>query len=88
MIIWYVISHTVTTLSLLVISAMDKVRDASLRDQDTKLLTYCMERELVICPRCRIAFRVTGLDEQMNVEWKCGCCGCEFREYPTHTKET
>ena len=87
MIIGYALLHTLGVLLLNALSITDKVNANAMSEQDSALLEYCMMRVLVICPRCRVAFRVTGLDEQMNVEWRCSCCGCEFREYATHTKE-
>lgn len=56
------------------------------KKQDEALYLYCVNRTLVICPHCRIAFEVRDLAEQMNVEWHCECCGAEFIEYATHTK--
>ena len=56
-----------------------------LKKYDSILLDYCLEREIVVCPTCRTAWEVTCLEEQMEVEWKCHCCGQKFKETPTHT---
>ena len=72
--------------ALQVIAQTDKVMQVERKQQDEALYYYCLNRMLVICPHCRIAFEVTDLNEQMNVEWECQCCHHKFVEYATHTK--
>lgn len=55
------------------------------RHQDDELLEYCLNRLHVICPRCRSAFEVRCLEEQMNTRWQCEVCKTHFREYAHHT---
>lgn len=62
-----------------------RVANRLLRKQDDDLLSYCIGRVLVICPRCRSRFEVARLEEQMNTVWECEVCHTRFREYATHT---
>lgn len=68
-----------------VLRVAEMVRTHQRRKQDSELLDYLLERELVICPDCRIAFRVTTLEEQLNTQWECRACRCQFREFSHHT---
>ena len=76
---------TIATILLQTTATLDKVHRIVIRKQDEILYAYCENRLLVICPDCRIAFEVTGLHEQFNVEWTCNSCGTTFREHATHT---
>lgn len=64
---------------------VDKKEQAFLAKYDDELLDYCLQRELIICPSCRTAFHCTCIEEQLNTEWQCSCCGQKFEETPTHT---
>ena len=77
---------TIAAVLLQTTATLDRVHKVAIRDQDDLLFVYCMNRILVICPECRIAFEVTGLHEQFNVEWICDCCGTAFREHATHVE--
>jgi hypothetical protein len=83
-----IIAWTAFTILLNVIAGLDQYAQSERKEQDDKLYTYCLYRLLVICPHCRIAFEVTDLAEQMNVEWECDCCHNTFVEHATHTTET
>jgi hypothetical protein len=64
----------------------DELFEEKYKEIDEQMFDYCLYREIVICPSCRSAFKVTDkLSTQFNVKWTCECCGCKFREYPTHT---
>lgn len=78
---------TIATLLLQTTATLDKVHRIAVRNQDDLLFAYCVNRTLVICPECRIAFEVTGLHEQFNVEWVCSSCGTAFREHATHVEK-
>lgn len=67
-----------------VISGLETARKRMLREQDSALLEYLLNREFVICPDCRSMFEVSCLEEQMNTHWCCKICGCEFVECPHH----
>lgn len=87
MITVYTLIHTVVTVLLNTITVLDKVHAKALASQDDALFAYCRDRLLVICPECRLAFEVTELSEQFNVEWTCDCCHTTFREHATHTEK-
>ena len=69
----------------IVISALDSFMQKQEAKINLKTLTYCFEREYVICPKCRTPFFIETYDQQFTTEWECSCCGCQFTETSTHT---
>lgn len=87
MIMLYTLIHTVAAVLLNTISVLDNAHRSALYKQDDALFVYCRDRVLIICPECRMAFEVTELHEQFNIEWTCDCCHTTFREHATHTEK-
>ena len=51
---------------------------------DSEVLEYCINRSIIVCPRCSSLYEVQDLEEQLNLEWTCTSCGQIWEETPTH----